>query len=99
MIMLEQRAVLTTATAAQGDRRARVRRNGGERYLELLVGAPGMRMQMGIHGWHGNVAPSERRREEGCSSVDESYRPETGAEDEVLDLEEARCRSSIEWKV
>jgi hypothetical protein len=97
MIMLKQRAVIATATAAQAHRRARVCWNAGELYLELRVGAPGMRVQMGIHGWYGNVAPSERRWEQGCSSVDESYRPETGAEDRLLSRQVAG--SSGVWRV
>lgn len=72
MIMLKKRAVLATTTAAQGDRGARVRWNVRKGYLKRRVGAPGMRVQMGIHGWYGNVTPSERRGKQGCSSVDES---------------------------
>jgi hypothetical protein len=45
MIMLKQRAVLATTTAAQGDCRAGVRWNAREVYLKLRVGAPGMREQ------------------------------------------------------
>jgi hypothetical protein len=41
-----------------------VRWNAREVYLKLRVGAPGMREQVRIHGWYGNVAPSERRREQ-----------------------------------
>lgn len=42
--MLKQRAVIATATAAQAHWRARVCWNAGEVYLELRVGAPGMRV-------------------------------------------------------
>jgi hypothetical protein len=80
MIMLEQRTVLATTTAAQGDRGTEVRWNARKGYLKRRVGAPGMRVQMGIHGWYGNVTLSERRGKQGCSSVDESCLPETGAE-------------------
>ncbi|KAF3384892.1 hypothetical protein F1880_001948 [Penicillium rolfsii] len=80
MIMLKQCAVLATTTAAQGDRDAGVRWNARKVYLKLRVGAPGMRVQMGIHGWYGNVTPLDRRGKQGCSSADKSFLPETSAE-------------------
>lgn len=72
MIMLKERTIIATTTAAQGDLGAGVRWNARKGFLKLRVEAPGMRVQMGIHGWYGNVTPSGRREKQSCSSVDES---------------------------